>query len=99
MIETLKKELEGDIEISVAVPCDEPPVALDEEGVDNHGSACTKGNYNYMKITSGAGHDSQVLAQAFPTNMIFVPSVRESATMKKRIYQGRRYRSRRSFSA
>ena len=33
MIETLKKELEGDIEISVAVPCDEPPVALDEEGV------------------------------------------------------------------
>ena len=76
MIETLKKELEGDIEISVAVPCDEPPVAQDEEGVTIMDLLAQKGNYNYMKITSGAGHDSQVLAQAFPTNMIFVPSVR-----------------------
>ena len=28
-----------------------------------------------MKIVSGAGHDSQILAQTFPVNMIFVPSV------------------------
>ena len=49
-----------------------------------------KGNYNYMKITSGAGHDSQVLAQAFPTNMIFVPSVRGISHNEKKNLPGQK---------
>lgn len=75
VIENLKKELEGEIEISIVVPCDEPPVALDEEGLAVMERIAQKGGYHYMKITSGAGHDSQILAQKFQTNMIFVPSV------------------------
>ena len=30
---------------------------------------------SYEVMTSGAGHDSQVIAQQYPVNMIFVPSV------------------------
>lgn len=75
VVEQLKDEMEGLIEISIVVPCNEPPVSLDEEGVALMKQIADNGNYNYMEIVSGAGHDSQVLAQSFPVNMIFVPSV------------------------
>ena len=75
VVEQLKDEMEGLIEISIIVPCNEPPVSLDEEGVALMKQIADNGNYNYMEIVSGAGHDSQVLAQSFPVNMIFVPSV------------------------
>ncbi len=75
ILEELKEELEGQIEISIKVPCNEPPVALDEKGVAMMEAIAENRNYNYMKIVSGAGHDSQILAQTFPVNMIFVPSV------------------------
>ncbi|MDO5650108.1 MAG: M20/M25/M40 family metallo-hydrolase, partial [Gallicola sp.] len=30
---------------------------------------------NYRRITSGAGHDAQMLARICPTSMIFAPSI------------------------
>lgn len=75
VINALKGELEGDIEISVEIPCNEPPIALDQEGVSLLEDLAERGGYRYRKMPSGAGHDSQVIAQKFKTNMIFVPSV------------------------
>jgi acetylornithine deacetylase/succinyl-diaminopimelate desuccinylase-like protein len=35
---------------------------------------CRKLGLSYRIMTSGAGHDSQNMAQVYPTNVIFVPS-------------------------
>lgn len=74
VIDCLKTELEGEIEISIEIPCNEPPIDLDEEGIAILEQIAEDGGYPYMKMNSGAGHDSQVMAQKFKTNMIFVPS-------------------------
>lgn len=70
-----KDQLQGDIDIKVSLPCDEPPVALDEEGIRTLEKLAEENGFSYKTMVSGAGHDSQVLAPHYKTNMIFVPSV------------------------
>lgn len=71
----LKKELEGNIAVEVRVACNEPPVQLDESGIEQLEKIAERRNLRFQKMTSGAGHDSQVIGQKYRTNMIFVPSV------------------------
>lgn len=75
VIDNLKKELEGNIEIEIILPCNEPPTALDSEGADLLEKVAQDCALSYKRMVSGAGHDSQIIAQKYKTNMIFVPSV------------------------
>lgn len=55
---------------------DAPPVPMDEKLVQLIADECTAAKLPYKLMHSGAGHDSQILAPAAPTAMIFVPSIR-----------------------
>ncbi|MGG7539564.1 Zn-dependent hydrolase [Rhizobium sp. Nf11,1] len=51
------------------------PVAFDQEIVAVIEGAANKRGLSYRRMTSGAGHDAQMIATIAPTAMIFVPSV------------------------
>lgn len=53
---------------------DEPPVAMDEELGRSAESILRQAGISYRKMTSGAGHDSQVFGTFCPTALLFVPS-------------------------
>ena len=53
---------------------DDKPVYMDKAIMDIISKACENQGAKYMKIHSGAGHDSQILARIAPASMIFVPS-------------------------
>ncbi|WP_010296841.1 allantoate deiminase [Clostridium senegalense] len=65
---------ENDVEIDINMWMDEDPVPMDEKIVNVLKEQCNKENVNYKIMHSGAGHDSQIMAQFVPTAMIFVPS-------------------------
>ena len=50
------------------------PVELDAYMLDILEEACKKERYSYMRLPSGAGHDSLEIGQELPTVMLFVPS-------------------------
>ncbi|RMH54397.1 MAG: Zn-dependent hydrolase [Bacteroidetes bacterium] len=52
-----------------------PPVRFDEEVVAAIEQAAEACGYTHRRMTSGAGHDAQILATRCPTAMLFVPSV------------------------
>lgn len=62
------------IEIDMNMWMDEDPVPMDEKIVNVLKEQCAKEKLNYKIMHSGAGHDSQIMAQFVPTAMIFVPS-------------------------
>ncbi|WP_416068498.1 MULTISPECIES: Zn-dependent hydrolase [unclassified Rhizobium] len=51
------------------------PVVFDQEIVAVIEDAAKKRGLSYRRMTSGAGHDAQMMATIAPTAMIFVPSV------------------------
>ena len=54
---------------------DRPPVTLSPRVTDVLRRACLAAGVEAREMTSGAGHDAQVLAAAASTGMIFVPSI------------------------
>jgi len=50
------------------------PVDLDEKMLSILETSCKKQNYSYMRLPSGAGHDSLEIGQVLPTVMLFVSS-------------------------
>ena len=50
------------------------PVELDAEMLDILEDACKEKNYSYMRLPSGAGHDSLEIGQQLSTVMLFVGS-------------------------
>lgn len=62
------------VDIDINMWMDEDPVPMDENIVDILKAKCNKEYINYKIMHSGAGHDSQIMAQFVPTAMIFVPS-------------------------
>lgn len=50
------------------------PVALDEDMLDILEDACQERKYSYLRLPSGAGHDSLEIGQQLPTVMLFVSS-------------------------
>lgn len=53
----------------------EKPVPMDKALVQLIQDTCSEKNLNFKVMHSGAGHDSQLMAQYVPTAMFFVPSV------------------------
>ena len=50
------------------------PVNLDSGMLDILEESCKVREYSYMRLPSGAGHDSLEIGQQLPTVMVFVPS-------------------------
>jgi len=53
---------------------DDPPTPMDANIIEMIKKSCEKQGVSYMKIPSGAAHDSQVISRIAPVGMIFVPS-------------------------
>lgn len=72
----IREILEKDktIKADICVACQDPPAAMDEEGISLLETLAEERNLSYLKMSSGAGHDSQIIAPKIKTNMIFVPS-------------------------
>lgn len=51
------------------------PVKLNHELVERICQSCQACHIDYMKMTSGAGHDALAIAPYIPTGMLFIPSV------------------------
>ena len=62
------------VELSVKSLARFEPVRFDEELASIIEDAAKKRGYSSMRITSGAGHDAQMLARVAKAAMIFVPS-------------------------
>lgn len=50
------------------------PVVFDRQIADRIEAAATRRGLSHMRMTSGAGHDAQMMARIAPAAMIFVPS-------------------------
>ena len=74
----IRRQAEGlearGFEVIVDIRCDEDPVSLDPDIVDMIDSSVRECGLKYMRMNSGAGHDSQIFADVVPTGMIFIPS-------------------------
>ncbi len=60
-----------DIEEKISVD----PVHLDHELIDVICQSCQACHIDYMKMSSGAGHDALAIAPYIPTGLLFIPSV------------------------
>ena len=74
-IESLLKEF-SEYRPETDFACQDSPVAMDAEGIERLKQLAEKENQKVALMPSGAGHDSQIIAQKIKTNMIFVPSER-----------------------
>jgi allantoate deiminase len=66
---------ERDLTVDVRTLRDRPPVQLNERATDIARRACVACGVTPRDMTSGAGHDAQVLSAAAHSAMIFVPSI------------------------
>lgn len=73
LIQAITKELEMHAEIELWM--DEPPVQMAPKLVQTLDKLFEEKKFNYKLMHSGAGHDSQIMAQHYPTVMFFVPSI------------------------
>jgi allantoate deiminase len=67
--------LERELRLEVRTLRDRPPVALNERVSDILRRAARASGAEPRDMTSGAGHDSQILAAAASVGMLFVPSI------------------------
>lgn len=62
------------VKTEIHVACQDPPAMMDAGGVASLEALAAEKKIPYLKMNSGAGHDSQIIAAKIKTNMIFVPS-------------------------
>ena len=74
MLEELKEKYSKDVTIEIVPAWEDTPILLDGEGIREIEELCKVNGLQYKIMTSGAGHDSQNMAQSYLTNVIFVPS-------------------------
>ena len=77
-VEALMREVaeKHQLEIDIDLWMDEAPVPMDEKIVATVEKAAQAEKMKYKVMHSGAGHDSQIIAQHYPSAMIFVPSIK-----------------------
>ena len=66
---------ERELSVEVRTLRDRPPVSLTERTTDVLRRACVAAGTSPREMTSGAGHDTQILAAAANTGLLFVPSI------------------------
>ena len=64
-----------DMRMQVQYACQDKAAKMDEGGINSLKKIAENNNLSYMKLSSGAGHDAQIMSRRVKTNMIFVPSV------------------------
>lgn len=75
MKELIKRVAEdGGLEFTIRTKHNQPVVSLSEPLVSALSASAEKRGYDYIKMGSGAGHDTLVLARMAPSAMVFVPS-------------------------
>ncbi|MCJ8054652.1 Zn-dependent hydrolase [Shinella curvata] len=76
-LEEFLNQLETDEGVTVKVErlARSEPVKFDENIVKVIERTANARGYSYMRMTSGAGHDAQMIARVAPTAMLFVPSI------------------------
>lgn len=70
-----KLEEEDKVEVSTKRLARFKPVIFDEAILSKIEKSATNRDLKYRRITSGAGHDAQMMARICPTAMIFAPSI------------------------
>lgn len=63
-----------DVDLSHRLLSREAPAAMADPLVGMIEAACQRAKIPYRRMSSGAGHDAQIMATHCPTGMIFVPS-------------------------
>lgn len=63
------------LKIECTMLSDEEPVRMHAQVIDSFEKACGEQNASYIKMPSGAGHDTMNMASLCPAGMIFVPSI------------------------
>lgn len=74
--EEIKNLIKNGFSVNFVKRCDEEPVMLSYEIINKLCEVAKTKGIEYMKMDSGAGHDSQIFAETVPTGMIFIPSHR-----------------------
>ncbi|MBK5252909.1 MAG: M20 family metallo-hydrolase [Peptostreptococcaceae bacterium] len=72
----LANQLSGIVKVEVEVACFDRPIYMSSKGIETMEHIAKSGGYEYLVMSSGAGHDAQIIAEYCDTNMIFVPSVK-----------------------
>ncbi|WP_333892499.1 allantoate deiminase [Atlantibacter subterraneus] len=67
---------EMNIEIDIDLWMDEAPIPMNAGLVSKLERVCRQQDICYRLMHSGAGHDAQIFAEAVPTCMIFMPSIK-----------------------
>lgn len=73
-IKNLQQQKDG-FRYALEFAAPDAPAQMDGDGLRLLEEAAKSLHLSYRKMHSGAGHDSQIIAQKIKTNMIFVPSV------------------------
>lgn len=73
-IKNLQQQKDG-FRYTLEFAAPDAPAQMDGDGLRLLEEAAKSLHLSYRKMHSGAGHDSQILAQKTKTNMIFIPSV------------------------
>ncbi len=73
-IKNLQQQKDG-FRYTLEFAAPDAPAQMDGDGLRLLEKAAKSLHLSYRKMHSGAGHDSQILAQKTKTNMIFIPSV------------------------
>lgn len=73
-IKNLQQQKDG-FRYALEFAAPDAPAQMDGDGLRLLEEAAKSLHLSYRKMHSGAGHDSQILAQKTKTNMIFIPSV------------------------
>lgn len=68
----IRTELEARARINYANPT--APSVMNHENVKKMAALCDQFGYSHMIINNGTGHDSMMMTDFCPTNMIYVPS-------------------------
>ncbi|CEE00330.1 hypothetical protein BT1A1_0470 [Caldibacillus thermoamylovorans] len=77
-LEAIKEETKVDFEMiemaRIGYSNPTPPSVMLQENVELMKNICKELGYEYTIINNGTGHDSMIMADFAPTNMIYVPS-------------------------
>ncbi|UOQ46620.1 M20 family metallo-hydrolase [Gracilibacillus caseinilyticus] len=66
----------NDLDIVVEQWLATPPIMMDSELTATAKAICDEQQLSYQMMTSGAGHDAQIMAKHYHTALLFVPSYR-----------------------
>lgn len=74
MFREFKNSSNRGVSVEYQIVAYDKPADMDLDGLLKMRDIAAEKNLKYMRMDSGAGHDAQIMACKYPSNMIFVPS-------------------------